>query len=213
MFRLPAFAFLPRLSTAAARRRAAVPEPTLRPVEAADAAAMRAFVEAMSAASRRYRFHAGVQRCSEAFAQALCHADGSRTLVLVAVAPNADGGGTRIVGEARCVMDTDDGSAAEFAVAVADDWHGLGLAARLLAELAARALPQGVRWLHGDVLQDNERMQGLMRKLGFFADERAPEPGMVRFEAGTESLRTLPAQRRRGPRGTRRDDGLPARLI
>ena len=135
----------------------------VRPVDAADAAAMRAFVETMSAASRRYRFHAGVQRCSEAFAQALCHADGSRTLVLVALAPNAEAGGTHIVGEARCVTDDDDRSAAEFAVAVADDWHGRGLAARLLAELAARALPQGVRWFYGDVLEDNEPMQGLMR--------------------------------------------------
>jgi GNAT superfamily N-acetyltransferase len=212
MFRLPPFAFFSRLSTAAAWRHLAAPEPTLRPVDAADAAAMRAFVETLSAASRRYRFHAGVQRCSDSFAQALCRADDSRALVLVAVAPTADGGGTRIVGEARCVTDADDGSAAEFAIAIADDWHGLGLAARLLAELAARALPQGVRWLYGDVLQDNERMQGLMHKLGFVADERTPEPGMVRFEAGTESLRTLLVQRRRSARGTGRDDALPARL-
>jgi acetyltransferase len=210
MFRLPALAFFPRLSAAAAWRRPTPAEPTLRPVDAADAPAMRAFVEAMSATSRRYRFHAGIQRCSEGFAHALCRADGSRTLVLVAVAPNADGGGTRIVGEARCVMDTDDSSAAEFAIAIADDWRGLGLAARLLAELATRALPQGVRWLYGDVLQDNERMQGLMGKLGFVASERAPEPGLVRFEAGTESLRTVPAPRRRS---TWRDGGQPARLI
>lgn len=213
MFRLPAFAFLPYLSTAAAWRRAAVPEPTLRPVAAADAAAMRAFVETMSAASRRYRFHAGVQRCSEAFAQTLCRADGSRTLVLVAVAPNSDGGGARIVGEARCVTDADDGSAAEFAIAIADDWQGRGLAARLLADLAVRALPQGVRWLYGDVLQDNERMQGLMHKLGFVAGERMPEPGLLRFEAGTDSLRTAPTRRGRSAHGTWRDDGLPARLI
>ena len=213
MFRLPPFASLSRLFTAAAWRLPATPEATLRPVDAADAAAMCAFVETMSAASRRYRFHAGVQRCSEAFAQALCRADGSRTLVLVAVAPNADGGGTRIVGEARCVTDADDGSAAEFAIAIADDWHGLGLAARLLAELAACALPRGVRWLYGDVLQDNERMQGLMHKLGFFADERTPEPGLVRFEAGTDSLRTAPAPRGRSARGTWRNDGLPTRLI
>ena len=196
MFRLPAFPFFPHLATAAAWRRAAAPEPILRPVDAADAAAMRAFIETMSAASRRCRFHAGVQRCSEAFAQALCRTDGMRTLVLVALAPTADGGGTRIVGEARCVADAGDGSAAEFAIAIADDWHGLGLAARLLAELAARALPQGVRWLYGDVLEDNERMQGLMHKLGFVAAERAPEPGLLRFEAGTESLRTVPGPSR-----------------
>jgi len=213
MFRLPPFAFLSRLFTAAAPRRPAAKEATLRPVDAADAAAMRAFFETMSAASRRYRFHAGVQRCSEAFAQALCRADDSRTLVLVAVAPFADGGGTRIVGEARCVTDADDGSAAEFAIAIADDWHGLGLAPRLLAELAACALPRGVRWLYGDVLQDNERMQGLMLKLGFFADECTPEPGLLRFEAGTDSLRTAPAQRGHSARGTWHNNGLPARLI
>ncbi len=196
MFRLPAFAFFPALSTAAAWRRPAAPEPTLRPVNAADAAAMRAFVEAMSVASRRCRFHAGVQRCSEAFAQALCRADGSRTLVLVAVVPDADGGGTRIVGEVRCVADADDASAAEFAIAIADDWHGRGLAARLLADLAARAVAQGVRWLYGDVLEDNEPMHGLMHKLGFVTGERAPEPGLVRFEAGTELLRTVPGRSR-----------------
>lgn len=204
MFRLPAFPFFPQLSTAATRWRAEAPEPALRPVDAADAAAMRAFIETMSVASRRYRFHAGVQRCSEAFAQALCRADGTRALVLVAVAPTADGGGTRIVGEVRCVADAGDASAAEFAIAITDDWHGRGLAATLLAELAARAVVQGVRWLYGDVLQDNERMQGLMHKLGFVAAERAPEPGLVRFEAGTEALRKV--------RGLSRAANRPAKL-
>jgi acetyltransferase len=204
MFRLPAFALFPLLATAAAWRRPAAPEPALRPVDAGDVPAMRAFVEALPAAARRFRFHAGVQRCSEAFAQALCRADGSRTLVLVAVAPTADGGATRIVGEARCVVDSGDDSAAEFAIAIADDWQGRGLAARLLAELAACATRQGVRWFHGDVLEDNERMQALMHKLGFVTGECMPEPGLLRFEAGTESLRAASVSRR-GKRGIRRD--------
>jgi len=210
MFRLPAFAFLPRFAIPAMRRRATSHEPALRPVEADDAAAMQAFVETLSAASRRRRFHAGVQRCSTAFAQALCRADGVRTLVLVAVVPMADSGGTRVVGEARCVTDTDDDAAAEFAVAIADDWQGRGVAARLLAELAARALPRGVRWFHGDVLEDNDPMRALMHKLGFAAAERAPEPGLVRFEAGTDALRTVSVQR---TRGKPRHDALSLQLI
>jgi len=64
-----------------------------------------------------------------------------------------------------------------------------------------------VRWLYGDVLEDNGRMQGLMHKLGFIAGERPPEPGLVRYESATDSLCVVPAQCRRSARSTWRGGG------
>jgi GNAT superfamily N-acetyltransferase len=59
-----------------------------------------------------------------------------------------NGGSQTVVGEARYILSTDDAGSAEFAVAVADDWQGLGLARALLARLSGHAQPgSAASWL------------------------------------------------------------------
>ena len=139
---------------------------TLRGVVASDAGAMERFIAALCPASRRSRFHGAVNGASSTLLRHLTQVDGRSHVAYVACI------GAEIVGEA-CYVVGDDGRRAEFAIAVADDHQGLGVAAALLAELTGAARRAGLDSLHGDVLGDNERMIGFMRRQGF---ERGADP-------------------------------------
>lgn len=54
----------------------------------------------------------------------------------------------------------------EFAIAVADQWQGCGIGARLLRELIAIAIRSGITEIVGDVLSTNVTMLALARKVG-----------------------------------------------
>lgn len=143
------------------------PQPLLRPVHPADRDAMRRFVQGLSAASRRLRFHGGVSADSDRLLTQLTQVDGRCHIAFVAVLACDDG--DLIVGEARCVRDTaarPEGPA-EFAIAVADAWQGRGLARQLLRALLAAAAQAGIDSVVGDVLADNGRMAAFMQREGF----------------------------------------------
>ena len=178
--------------------------PAVRAVRAADAEAMREFVQqALSPAARRCRFHGALQGCSAALLRHLTRVDGVQHVAFVATVPGDDGA-ERVVGEARyvaCRGDERNAGCAEFAIAVADDWQGRGLADRLMAALFDRARDAGLRWLYGDVLGSNERMLGFTRRLGFSArsgsgDRDDDGDGIVRVERG---VATLAPPRREAP--------------
>jgi acetyltransferase len=71
-----------------------------------------------------------------------------------------------LLGVARYVRDKD-GNAAEFAIVIADAWHGRGIGSRLLAKLIDAARRHGVKRLYGDILAMNRPMLTLATKLGF----------------------------------------------
>jgi acetyltransferase len=76
------------------------------------------------------------------------------------------GGGETLIGVARYVLDKDNESA-EFAIVIADSWHGRGIGTRLLSKLAEVARRRGVKRLYGDILAMNRPMLALVAKLGF----------------------------------------------
>jgi acetyltransferase len=75
-------------------------------------------------------------------------------------------GGETLIGVARYVLERNN-EAAEFAIVIADAWHGRGIGSRLLAKLIDVARRRGVRRLYGDILAQNRPMLELARKLGF----------------------------------------------
>lgn len=137
---------------------------TVRPVLPQDVEAERGLHEAMSPHSRRMRFHGAVNKLPAAILQAMTSVDHSRHVALVAEVGCHDGA-TRLVADARYVRG--EGEAAEFAIAVADDWQGVGLGRALLKSLARHARQQGVRQLDGTVLADNAPMLAMLTGLGF----------------------------------------------
>jgi GNAT superfamily N-acetyltransferase len=121
----------------------------LRGIQAQDKAELQAAFHRLSADSRYTRFMMSMRDLPEAMLEAATHPVPSREFALVAV--SGEGGAESIVGSARYVG-APENNTCEFAVTVADDWHGLGLAKRLLGILIETATVQGFRCMEGYVL-------------------------------------------------------------
>lgn len=161
-------------------RKPAIASVALRQIQPDDAAALQAFVRALSPVSRRLRFHAALNELTESALQALTRVDQRAHVAFVLT--TTERGTERIVGEARYVVSCDK-ETAEFAIAVAEGFRGLGLAERLVAALLGAARAAGLRWLFGEVLADNARMLAFVRRCGFAETTRGGlEPGVVRVE-------------------------------
>ena len=159
---------------------------TVRPVLPQDHMRSRSFVaHGLTAGSRYQRFQTGLRELPDTLARYLTEVDHDQHFALV-VETLGDAGSLQIA-DARFVRDPQQSSASEFGLAVADDWHGLGLGRRLLKTLLVAAGTQGLQTLYGDVLRDNQAMLGLARSLGF---ERTPHPDdsrLVRVQRAPDS--------------------------
>ena len=163
----------------------------LRQTQPDDAPALQAFVRALSPASRRLRFHMALNELTESGLRALTRVDQRKHVAFVLT--TTERGTERIVGEARYVVSCDK-ETAEFAIAVADEFRGLGFAERLVAALIGAARAAGLRWLVGEVLAGNARMLAFARRCGFAETTRGGlEPGVVRVERCVD--RPLPVAR------------------
>ena len=130
---------------------------TLRAIRAEDKDKLQEAVRGLSAESRYYRFMSPLRELSPQLLERATHPEADRELQLVAVV--GEGGREKIVGGARYAAaagSTD----CEFAVAVADELHGLGLARRLLEALMRTARARGFERMEGYILATNTRMLG-----------------------------------------------------
>lgn len=153
---------------------------TLRPLCADDAPLESDFVRRLSDESRYKRFMGTLRELTPAKLAYLTDVDQDRHVALGATVPRA--GQERLVGVARYVVDAS-GRGCEFAVTVADDWRGSGLAGRLMHALMTQARARGLARMEGLILATNRPMLKLARQLGF---QLAPLP---------DDARTLRAQR------------------
>jgi acetyltransferase len=148
----------------------------LRPIRPEDADLERAFVANMSEQSRFRRFMQHLPALTPQMLARFTQVDYDRELALIALdgAPPAEA----IVAVARYVANPDHESA-EFAIAVADAWHGRGLGRATMRALIACAKKRGFRRLVGIVLATNEPMLALSRKLGFVAQRDPEDPDQI----------------------------------
>jgi acetyltransferase len=86
-----------------------------------------------------------------------------------------------IVGIARYIANVDHESA-EFAVVVADAWHGRGIATQLMRALVASAKKKGLQRLVGTVLRANQTMVQFSRQLGFTIHDDPEDPEQITVE-------------------------------
>ncbi|WP_130617282.1 GNAT family N-acetyltransferase [Dyella amyloliquefaciens] len=100
-------------------------------------------------------------------------APGPHGHVVALVALSGDGPEETMVGGARYITDVT-GETCEFAVTVADDWCGRGMARQLMGCLIDIARDRHVRRMEGTVLSTNTGMRALATRLGF---RDAPYPG------------------------------------
>lgn len=161
---------------------------TVRAVQAADLQLESDFVaHGLTQQSRYQRFQTALSELPPGMARYFTEIDLRQHVALLALAETENG--PQQVGEVRYVCDGELPDQAEFALAVADNWQGQGLGARLLRQLVRIARQHGVRLLYGDVLRTNIPMLALARAQGF-----APRPqGDARLVRMALALDHVPA--------------------
>ena len=137
---------------------------TFRMMHPEDAEIEQAFVTGLSEKSKYMRFFSPLKELSADMLWEFTHHSFPISYALIATIPLA--GKEVQVGVARYAMTNTDGIA-EFAVVVADEWHGFGIASQLMRGVTTAAAVGGIRSLEGVVLRDNLPMLTLMRNTGF----------------------------------------------
>ena len=122
---------------------------TLRAVRPEDKDELRAALKRLSAESRYTRFMSPLHEPSPQLLERAVNPESDCELQLVAVA--GEGAQEQIIGGARYAAGA--GSMdCEFAIAVADEWQGQGLARRLLEALIQTARARGFEHMEGYIL-------------------------------------------------------------
>jgi acetyltransferase len=150
----------------------------IRPVLPQDEELTRDFFGSLSGADRYDRFMTNMRELPPDLLHRFTHVDYATHLALVAEV--FIGGREIVIAEARYVRTQPD--AAEFAVSVAEEWQGKGLARLLLRKLACRAVDAGVRRMFGATLAHNARMISLARKAGFSIRASGEVAGLMLME-------------------------------
>jgi acetyltransferase len=148
---------------------------TIRSMRPEDRELEQTFVHNLSPGSKRLRFLAAIKDLSPKMLDRLTQVDYPQELALIATIERDL---TEVqIGVARYApgssIDT-----IEFAVVVADEWHGRGVGGKLLQYLFAAAREAGYAQMEGIVLRTNSEMLQLANELGF---EVGPYPGDARL--------------------------------
>lgn len=152
---------------------------TVRPTLPQDAELQRAFVRALSDRARYHRFLTELRELPPGLAEQFSDIDYQRHVALIA--EFFVNGQETMIGEARYIIDDDDRTRCEFALAVADGWRALGLGHRLLRRLIAHAASSGIRRMTGDTLAANAAMVGLAEKIGFRTTQKPEDMRLVQL--------------------------------
>lgn len=154
---------------------------TVRPALPQDSDMGRVFVATgLTPQSRYQRFQIGLRELPPDAAKYFTDIDYHDHFALLA--ESFHGGAQQQVAEVRYVRDATDPAAAEFALAVADAWQGLGLGRRLLATLVDAARSHAVHRLAGDILHDNAAMLSLAVSSGFSRQRHPDDARLVRVQ-------------------------------
>ena len=138
---------------------------TLRPVRPEDETQHLAFLASLEPEDLRLRIFQTRRHIERSELARLVQIDYAREMALVAVERD-EAGTERTLGAARAVADPDNRSA-EFGVIVRSEVKGTGLGEALMRLLIEVQTARGTGQLVGSVLDGNDRMLALMRKLGF----------------------------------------------
>jgi acetyltransferase len=145
----------------------------VRPVTASDDSLIRDLFAHMSIQDRRLRFFEAIKEISPPLMSKLTAIDYSRSIAFVA-ANESNGDALGIV---RLHGDTA-GRSAEFAIAIRSDHQGRGLGWRMMQLMIEYARSMKLEFIQGQVLEQNEAMLMLCKKLGFRISLNMHEAGL-----------------------------------
>lgn len=147
-----------------------------RAVRPQDAALIGQFIGSLSRQTRFDRFLGAAHAPTPALLAQMAQVDFRHHQAFIVT--HTEDGEETMVADARFVADGD-AESADFAIVVDDRWQGRGLGQRMLQALAEVAGRRGLRWLRGDVREENRRMLRLMKRSGFFRSPHPEDEGMV----------------------------------
>jgi acetyltransferase len=149
---------------------------TIRTMRPDDALIEQNFVRSLSMRSRTLRFFAPIKELSAAALHKFTHTDFPNEMALIATVDQ--NGREREIGVARYAPSTGSGQV-EFAVVVADDWQGKGIATELLRHLFSIASESGINSIEGLILRENKAMLQLAGKFGFGIQPDKEDPSIA----------------------------------
>lgn len=136
----------------------------IRPIVQADRSAQSAFLQRLSAESRRYRFLGTVRSPDQHLLDRLTEIDYAHEVTFVATVK--EDGHDRIVGLSRYRAD-EPGLRCECEVIVSDDWRQKGLGTSLMRHLIEVARARKIRTMYAIDCAENLEMRDLASFLGF----------------------------------------------
>ncbi len=136
----------------------------IRPIRPGDAPLLIDHFNGLSPRSVYMRFFTPMKQLSHTMLIRMTQIDYDREIALIALIH--EGGEEKMAGVARVIFEPD-GKKGEFAVAVADKWHGKGIGASLLKRCLVCARKQGLKTVWGIAIAENRQMIKLGKKLGF----------------------------------------------
>jgi acetyltransferase len=151
---------------------------TVRPIRPEDAEIERDFVHALSEQSKFMRFMFGLRDLTPEMLSGFTQIDYDRELALIAVVETP--AGEKQVGVVRYTTLPDE-ETCEFAIVVADEWQGKGLARRIFSHLIDAARARRLKTMTGVTLRENNRMIELSRRLGFQTRTDPDDPELVQM--------------------------------
>ena len=149
----------------------------LRPIRPEDEGLVEELLKNCSDQTLYFRYFHLIKKFPHSFLIRFTQNDYDREIGLAAF--GTPPGPEVMMGVGRLVL-TPERDKAEFAVIVADPWHGKGLGEKLISRVIEIAREYGVNSLWGEVLAENVPMLGLMKKMGFTL--HPPEEGVRRVE-------------------------------
>jgi acetyltransferase len=163
-----------------------VGEILVRPVKPEDAPLFVSLFDMLSRQSIYNRFFGHLKKLPSSMLARFTQVDYDREIALVAILEK--GGEEKMMGVSRIIQEYG-GTAAEFAVLVADEWHGKGIGATLLKQCLLIAKKRNLPKVWGIVLAENRQMLALGRKLGFKI-ERKDSGGEFHLSIDLQTLET-----------------------
>ncbi|MHB9020393.1 MAG: bifunctional acetate--CoA ligase family protein/GNAT family N-acetyltransferase [Halothiobacillus sp.] len=151
----------------------------VRPIRPEDADIEQRFVRGLSEQTRYLRFMRMLNELTPEMLVRFTQIDYDREMAFIALYTPAEGEEIE-VGVTRYSLEPD-GETAEFALVVADAWHGNGVGSQLLEILIDYARQRGVRVLFGEVLLQNAPMRQLAQRMGFQEQLLESDEDMVRI--------------------------------
>jgi len=162
----------------------------IRPLTPEDAGRLQEGLAHMSPESRRQRFLMAVDRLTPKQLEYLTHPDLVDHLALGMEVLPEDGSEPIGIGVARCVRLKEAHDLAEAAVAIADEWHGVGAGTALVRHLGAWARRCGIDRGLGVMLVDNVAARKVIEKVAEPVETRQVGDGVteVVFKLGEDLL-------------------------